>query len=117
MITWITGQTGSGKSSLARKLRRNEVWLDGDAMRALWPNLGFGEEDRWENNIRIAKLARLLEGQGFDVLVSTICPYRRLRAEVKALTKCRFIYLDGAVAAGEDYPYERDVEGKDGDGV
>lgn len=105
MITWITGNSGSGKTTLARRLRRHEIVLDGDALRAVWPGLGLGEADRREQNLRAARLAKLLEEQGHDVIVATICPYRDLRAQVHALTRCRFIYLEGG-RAGPEYPYE-----------
>ncbi len=105
-VTWITGNSGSGKTTLAKKLIASDggILLDGDAMRLCW-TLGFSKEDRIENNMRIAKIAKMLDLQGFDVVVSTICPYRELREEVKVITNCRFIYLEGG-KIGEDYPYE-----------
>ncbi len=106
MITWIHGNSGAGKTTLAKKIIAHDggVLLDGDAMRTCW-TLGFSKEDRIENNLRIAKLAKVLDGQGLNVIVSTICPYRDLRAKVKEITNCRFISLDGG-KTGEDYPYE-----------
>ncbi len=106
MITWLTGQSGSGKTTLAKKLIKADggVLLDGDSMRNVW-TLGFSKEDRIEHNIRIAKLARMLDEQGFNVVVATICPYRELRKDVQAITRCRFIFLDGGLT-GADYPYE-----------
>ena len=106
MVTWITGNSGSGKTTTAKKMRRHEVLLDGDALRSIWPGLGLNREDRWENNLRTARLAVELDRQGFDVIVATICPYRELRAEVQRLTKCKFIYIDGG-KDGPEYPYER----------
>ena len=105
MITWITGNSGAGKTTLARKMRINETILDGDAMRACWPGLGFSKKDRWENNLRIARIAKMLEDQGHDVIVATICPYRELREEVRKITGCKFIYIEGG-KTGVQYPYE-----------
>ena len=107
MITWITGNSGAGKTTLARKLIQTDggVLLDGDSMRTCW-KLGFSKEDRIENNLRIARIAKVLDAQGFNVIVATICPYRALRQEVKKITNCRFIYLEGG-KSGKDYPYER----------
>ena len=106
MITWITGNSGSGKTTLARKIIKADggILLDGDGMRTCW-DLGFSKEDRIENNLRIARIAKVLDGQGFNIVVSTICPYRELRSGVKEITNCRFIYLDGG-KTGEKYPYE-----------
>jgi len=105
MITWITGNSKAGKSTLARKMRKGEVVLDGDVLRSIWPGLGFSEEDRKEQNMRAARLAKELDSQGFDVIVATICPYKALRDEIKKLTGCRFVYLEGGLS-GDDYPYE-----------
>jgi adenylylsulfate kinase-like enzyme len=108
MITWITGNSGAGKTWLARQLQRpGVVWLDGDDVRGIWPQLGFSREDRWENNLRTARLAKLLESQGYDVVVSTICPYRDLRVEIGRLTRCKFIYVTGGEPASDEYPYEQ----------
>lgn len=105
MITWITGNSGAGKTTLARRLRKTEIILDGDELRAIWPGLGFTKEDRIEQNMRAARLAKNLEDQGFDVIVSTICPFKDLRAQVQEITGCRFVYLEGG-KQGEEYPYE-----------
>lgn len=105
-ITWVTGNSGSGKTTLANKLIKCDggILLDGDKLRECW-TLGFSKEDRVEQNLRIAKIAKMLDLQGFDVVVSTICPYKDLRARVKAITNARFIYLEGG-KEGKDYPYE-----------
>ena len=106
MITWITGNSGSGKTTLAKKIINIDggILLDGDSMRTCW-ELGFTKDDRIVNNLRIAKIAKVLDQQGFNVVVSTICPYHDLREQVKNITNCRFIYLDGG-KTGKDYPYE-----------
>lgn len=106
MITWITGNSCSGKTTLSKRIRTNQIILDGDTMRSIWPGLGFSESDRREQNMRIARLAKELNYQGFDVIVSTICPYRDLREQVQKITNCKFIYLDGG-KSGKDYPYEK----------
>jgi adenylylsulfate kinase len=86
---------------------RREIILDGNALRDVWPGLGFSQEDRWEQNLRAARLAKLLDDQGFNVIVATICPYRALRDEVQAITHCRFVQLSGGKEPSEEYPYER----------
>lgn len=107
MITWITGNSWSGKTTLAKRMiKQGEILLDGDAMRAVWPGMGFSKEDRCEHNMRVARMAKELEDQGFDVIVATICPYKDLRYEVQRITRCRFIYLEGG-KEGKDYPYEK----------
>lgn len=106
MILWITGNTGAGKTTLAKRLTgKNTVVLDGDDLRKVWPGLGLTESDRREQCMRVARLAKLLEGQGFAVLVAVIAPYEDLRRDIQTLTGCKFIYIEGGLS-GPDHPYE-----------
>jgi adenylylsulfate kinase-like enzyme len=106
MLTWITGNSKSGKTTLAKTIIASDggILLDGDSMRGCW-TLGFSKEDRIENNLRIAKIAKMLDAQGFNVVVSTICPYRELREQVNKICFPRWIYLSGGIV-DKDYPYE-----------
>lgn len=108
-IRWITGNSKSGKSRLALEMRgrlRPCVVLDGDVMRGVWPGLGLSAEDRREQCLRVARLARLLSAQQIHVIVAVIAPYRELRDEVQRITGCRFVYLLGGHEPDDDYPYE-----------
>jgi len=94
MIWWIYGESGSGKTTLAKKLQG--IHLDADEIRpAISEDLGYSPADRRKNNLRIARLAKLLSDQGHDVIVSTICPYEDLRDQVYYICKCRFIKVEG----------------------
>lgn len=96
MIIWIRGERGVGKTTLAKELQnkiKGSVLLDGDDMRAsISTDLGFSDLDRLENNKRIARLAKVLNEQGLDVIVATICP-GKVKQEVYFICKCRFIDL------------------------
>lgn len=95
MIQWIYGPSGCGKSTLARKLLNQEtVHLDGDDMRRVWTDLKFTDADRMTNNVRIAHMARVLDRQGFNVVVSTICPTQEIRDAVQKITGCTFIRIE-----------------------
>ena len=96
MIEWIYGDSGMGKTTLAKKIAGDAVLLDGDDMRKVWPELTFSDEDREVQNIRVARLARVLELQGFNVVVATICPTKHLRDQVHAITNCRFIHIESS---------------------
>lgn len=107
MILWITGNSGAGKTSLANALTtESSIVLDGDDMREIWPELGFSKEDRIENNLRVARFAKLMELKGLDVIVATICPYVELRKMVRKICGCIFIYVAGGKCNTEDFPYE-----------
>lgn len=88
---WLTGLSGSGKSSVARELEWqltehgvHAFWLDGDNIRhGLNRDLGFSPEDRDENIRRIGEVAKLLVESGTIALASFISPYRETRAEVR----------------------------------
>lgn len=108
MVLWITGNSGAGKTTIAKQLKtRNCVILDGDDMRGVYPT-GFSEEERTEHNLRIAKLAKLFHDQGLDVIVSVICPYKTLRKQVQEICGCSFLYLKTEDKEGYPYEYEDD---------
>ena len=97
MITWITGESGSGKTTLAKKLiGKNTILLDGDSIRpAICEDLEYGDIDRRKNNLRVARLANLLNNQGFDVVVATICSGNPIKQEVYWICKCKFVHMEG----------------------
>jgi adenylylsulfate kinase-like enzyme len=117
MILWLTGNTGSGKTTLAAAfsdLFDNVIILDGDDIRNIFGG-SLTKRGRYEQNIRVAKLALLLDKQRKKkgtIIVSVICPYKELRAKVKSICGCEFIHIQGGADNTEQTPYERpeDVE-------
>lgn len=112
-ITWVTGNSGSGKTNLAEALKvkfenegKSVIILDGDEVRASYNvSLSFSKQDRWKHNINVAKIA-VEKSKDYDiVIVSVICPYKALRKKVKKICKCKFIYLEGG-KVGPNYPYD-----------
>ena len=90
---WLTGLSGSGKSTVARTLAeilleegRAVFVLDADNLRlGLNRDLGFSETDRVENVRRAAEAAKLLAEAGMTVLVPIISPHREGRENARAL--------------------------------
>lgn len=106
MITWFTGNTGSGKTTASHSAAKfGDIILDGDNLRKIWTDLGFSEKDRREQSRRTARLANYLNQQGINIFVSVIAPYRDLREEIKKICNCKFIYVPGG-KIGKEYPYE-----------
>jgi adenylylsulfate kinase len=89
---WLTGLSGSGKTTIARAAERrliemgmNAYVLDGDNIRhGLNSNLGFSPEDRTENIRRIGEVAKLFNDAGVIVFTAFISPYRADRDQVRA---------------------------------
>ncbi len=90
---WMTGLSGSGKSTIASALEHALVGrgvfayrLDGDNVRhGLNANLGFSANDREENIRRIGEVSKLFADAGVVAITSFISPYRADRAKVRAL--------------------------------
>jgi adenylylsulfate kinase len=90
---WLTGLSGSGKSTIAFTLEHALVQqgrlayvLDGDNIRhGLNKNLGFSAADRTENIRRIGEVAKLFADAGILTMTSFISPYRQDRDLVRAL--------------------------------
>jgi bifunctional enzyme CysN/CysC len=91
VTVWMTGLSGSGKSTIAVAVEatltargRHAYLLDGDNLRhGLNGNLGFSAEDRAENVRRVGEVARLFADAGTVVLVSLVSPYAADRDRVR----------------------------------
>ncbi len=90
---WLTGLSGSGKSTIAVELEHaliennhHAYILDGDNVRhGLNKNLGFSPEDRTENIRRIGEVAKLFTDANLITVTAFISPYRADRDEARSL--------------------------------
>ena len=84
---WMTGLSGSGKSTIAKALEKelldrniHAYILDGDNLRhGLNSDLGFSAGDRGENIRRVAEVAKLMNDAGLVVIAALISPYQKDR--------------------------------------
>lgn len=114
-VLWFTGLSGAGKSALADRvygyLKEKDIRverLDGDAIRAVLPDLGFTKEER-DNHIKyLGFLASMLERNGIVTIASFISPYKEARDLVRRLcTNFIEVYVNTPLEVCE----RRDVKG------
>ena len=115
---WLTGLSGSGKSTIAVEVEKRLLErgvrtyiLDGDNIRhGLNKNLGFSPDDRTENIRRIGEVAKLFCDAGLVALTAFISPYRADRDQVRAIMQPGDfieVFVDCPVEVCE----QRDVKG------
>ncbi len=118
LTLWLTGLSGSGKSTITRALVKRlrglgpeiplEI-LDGDEVREhLCKDLGFSKEDRLTNIERIAFLAGKISKHGVLVIVPVIAPYAEARASARTLSEN---FVEVFVKAKLETVIDRDVKG------
>lgn len=109
-VVWLTGLSGSGKSTITRrveqKLLADNVFayvLDGDNVRHyLNKDLGFSPKDRNENIRRVGCVAQLFADSASICLTAFISPYRADRDQARALLESgRFIEVFVATSLEE----------------
>lgn len=105
---WLTGLPASGKSTIAeavgKKLEKLDISyyiIDGDNIRStLNKDLGFSQEERIENNRRVANVARILLDAGVLPIVSTVSPNKSSRTFAKSLFKdneFKLVYINTSI--------------------
>jgi bifunctional enzyme CysN/CysC len=92
-VIWLTGLSGSGKSTIANELDKrltimgkHSFVLDGDNLRlGINKDLSFSESDRSENIRRISEIAKLMFDAGLIVIVATISPFLNDRLSARKI--------------------------------
>lgn len=90
-VVWLTGLSGSGKTTIATELERelfnmgkHAYVLDGDNVRhGLCSDLAFSPHDRNENIRRVGEVAKLFADAGIICITAFISPYRSDRELVR----------------------------------
>jgi len=114
-VLWFTGLSGSGKSTIAREVvalleaRGDKVeYLDGDAIRDIFPATGFTRPERDAHIRRVGWVASRLERHGVTVVASLVSPYADSRAFVRGL--CRN-FSEIWISTSFDECARRDIKG------
>ncbi len=112
-IIWLTGQPGSGKTTLANALyneivtkKLKAIIIDGDDIRDVLDNKDYSEKGRKKNIQFAIDMAKVMSNKGYHVLVSLVSPYRNLRIG-------EIFYLESSRKLRKDYwvkDYEEPLE-------
>ena len=93
LVVWMTGLSGSGKTTIAQEVERRLLEqgrmayiLDGDKIRrGLCSDLGFTDGDRAENIRRVGETANLFRDAGVVTLVTLISPFAESRRQARRI--------------------------------
>ena len=114
-VLWFTGLSGSGKSTIAIRVHEELVrrgveveYIDGDALREVFPNTGFTRAEREEHLRRTGYMASRLAEHGVTVIGSFVSPYRESRDFIRKLSRN---FVEIYVATPLDECERRDVKG------
>ena len=119
MIIWLTGQPGSGKTTLAKELIANikknnlsakTINLDGDDLRNINKNKDYSKEGRIKNISTAISIMRFLANKKYICVVSIVAPYRFLRDELKAEFPFLEVYLYTSEKRGRENFFAKDYE-------
>ena len=114
-VLWFTGLSGSGKSTIATRVHQELVrrgveveYIDGDALREVFPNTGFTRAERDEHLRRTGYMASRLAAHGVTVVASFVSPYRETREFVRRICPT---FAEIYVATPLEECERRDVKG------
>jgi len=114
-VLWFTGLSGSGKSTIATQVHAELVrratdveYIDGDALREVFPNTGFTRAEREEHLRRTGYMASRLAAHGVTVVASFVSPYRESRDFIRRLCPG---FVEIYVATPLEECERRDVKG------
>ena len=119
MIIWLTGQPGSGKTTLANLLVQSLekkstnlkiINLDGYDLRNINKNKDYSKEGRIKNISTAISIVRFLSSKGYICIVSIVAPYRFLRDELKDEFPFLEVYLHTSEIRGREDFFAKDYE-------
>ena len=119
MIIWLTGQPGSGKTTLANSIVEliskespsiKIINLDGDDLRNINKNKDYSKAGRIKNISTAISIVRFLSNKDFLSVVSIVSPYTYLRDELKSEFPFLEVYLHTSEIRGREDFFASDYE-------
>ena len=119
MIIWLTGQPGSGKTTLANSVidkisnaddNLKIIHLDGDDLRKINKNKDYSKKGRINNISTAISIMRFLANKDYLCVVSIVAPYKFLRDELKEEFPFLEIYLHTTEIRGREDFFAKDYE-------
>ena len=113
MIYWFTGQPGSGKTTLALELIKNLencIHIDGDNLREIFKNYDYSKEGRIKNINNVITIARFLDFKKFNVIISVVAPYIKIRETLKDTNDVIEIYVHTSKIRGRENFFSKEYE-------
>ena len=118
-IIWLTGQPGSGKTTLAKGIHKKIsekyskekiIIVDGDDLRNITTNKDYSRKGRENNIITAQKIAHFLSNKNFIVIVALVAPYLKIRENFKSITSVSEVYLHTSEVRGREHFFADDYE-------
>ena len=105
VLIWVTGLSGSGKSSIAKKIYPNfekifgkTIIINGDDLRKIFRLYGFDEKSRHINAEKFSKLCKLITDQNVSIIFAAVGMKKNIRKIFKTSVKNYFeIYIESSI--------------------
>ena len=97
-LFWITGFSGSGKTTIAKKIKKDlekkygpTLLINGDDLRNFFLLNGFSKNSRLENAYKFSKLFKLITDQNINIIYATVGMMYKIRNIFKNTVKNFFV--------------------------
>ena len=86
ILFWVTGISGSGKTTIAKKLKKRigelygpTIVISGDDLRKIFKLHGYKKQDRIENAMKFAKLCKFITNQNINIIFAVVGMFAKIR--------------------------------------